>query len=155
MANTPVKQGDISKKELMDAYSKLKTRTKRTNEIARKEGEAMMNNLITVGATGLSGWYLGGEMKKSIKAAASISDPKKKLAKLKASGKVSGVDIDLIVGGGALAAGMMKWGGKFSPTMSAIGTGVLGGYAFRRGYAAGIEVKNSNGANNASGNAGV
>ena len=148
---TPVKQGDISKKELMDAYSKLKTRTKRTNEIARKEGEAMMNNLITVGAGGLSGWYLGGEMKKASKGKTGAA-----LAKAqKNAGKISGVDIDLIVGGGALAAGMMKWGGKFSPTMSAIGTGVLGGYAFRRGYAAGVEVKNSNNASNASGNAGV
>ena len=38
---------------------------------------------------------------------------------------------EVLVGGGALAAGMMKWGGKFSETLSAIGTGVLSGYAYR------------------------
>lgn len=137
---TPVKQGDISKKELMDAYGKLKTRTKRANEVAKKEGEAMMNNLITVASAGGMGWYLGDANKKAVKG-------KTGEAAIKAAKKatqVSGVDIDLLVGGGALAAGMMKWGGKFSPTLSAVGTGVLGGYAFRRGLEAGMKPNNNN-----------
>ena len=146
MAATPVKQGDISKKELMDAYGKLKTRTKRANDVAKKEGEAMMNNLITVASAGGIGWYIGDATKKAIKGKVGLD------AQIKAAKKatqVSGVDVDLLIGGGTLAAGMMKWGGKFSPTLSAIGTGVLSGYAYRRGREAGIKPKNSNTSGNA------
>ena len=124
---TPVKSSDISKKELMEAYSKLKMRTKRANEIAKKEGEAMMNDLLTVASAGLMGYYIGGEVKK---ARASGKYVKK-------AAQIGGIDVDLIVGGGTLAAGMMKWGGKFSPTLSSIGAGVLAGYASRRGQAMG------------------
>lgn len=141
---TPVKQGDISKKELMEAYGKLKTRTKRANDVAKKEGEAMMNNLITVASAGGMGWYLGDAQKKAAKGK-SATDAAKAMKK---ATQVSGVDVDLLVGGGALAAGMMKWGGKFSPTLSAIGTGVLGGYAFRRGLEAGMKPANGNNSGN-------
>lgn len=115
MANSPAVKSDISKKELMEAYGKLKSKSKRANEIAKREGEAMMRNLVTVGSGGLMGYYIGGA--------------KGDLSKT----QVSGIDIDLLVGGGALAAGMMKWGGKFSETLSAIGTGVLTGYAYKMG----------------------
>jgi len=120
MANTPAK-ASISRKEAIDAYARLKTKAKRANEIAKSESEGMMRNLVTVGSGSLMGWYLGDLAKKN------PSD-------VEGSQQVQGVDIDLIVGGGALAAGMMKWGGKFSETLSAIGTGVLTQYGGRMLY---------------------
>jgi hypothetical protein len=114
---TPAKPS-ISRKEAIDAYARLKNKAKRANEVAKRESEAMMRNLVTVGAGGLMGWYLGDAEKKGGVAATKVQD----------------IDIDLIVGGGALAAGMMKWGGKFSETLSAIGTGVLTQYIGRMGY---------------------
>lgn len=113
MANTPAVKSGLSRKELEEAYVKLRSKGKKANEIARREGEGMMRNLVTVASAGGMGWYIGDAANKG-----NATD-------------VSGIDIDILVGGGALAAGMMKWGGKFSETLSAIGTGVLSGYAYR------------------------
>jgi len=109
---TPAKQS-ITRKEAIDAYARLKAKAKRANEVAKRESESMMRNLVTVGSAAAMGAYLGDVKKKN------------------SSTEIQGIDIDLIVGGGALAAGMMKWGGKFSDTLSAIGTGVLAQYAGR------------------------
>jgi hypothetical protein len=115
MANTPAVKSGLSRKELEEAYVRLRSKSKRANEIAKREGEGMMRNLVTVASAGGMGWYIGDAVKKGGAEAA----------------QVQGIDIDILVGGGALAAGMMKWGGKFSETLSAIGTGVLSGYAYR------------------------
>jgi len=127
MANSPAVKSGLSRKELEDAYVRLKSKSKRANEIARAEGEGMMRNLVTIGSAGAMGWYLGGAGK-------GLKDDA-----FTASQQVSGIDIDLIVGGGALAAGLMKWGGKFSDTLSAIGSGALSGYAYKRGEKMGQE----------------
>lgn len=126
MANSPVKSG-LSRKELEEAYVRLKSKSKRANEVAKREGEGMMRNLVTVGSALGIGWYMGDAVKnKGTKTAEEAQ-------------QISGIDTDLLIGGGALAAGMMKWGGKFSETLSAIGTGVLSGYAYRRGEKMGLE----------------
>ena len=109
---TPAKLSDVSKKELAEAYGRLKSKTKRANEIAKAKTESMMNNLITVGSGGLMGYYIGtqgGEL------------------------KISDIDVDLIVGGVALGASMMDWGGKYNETLASIGSGVLAGWAGQYG----------------------
>ena len=128
MANAPAVKTRMSNKELEEAYVRLKSKSKRANEIAKREGEVMMQNLITVGSAFGMGWYLG-DAEKNRAAGKTVEE----------SQQIGGIDADLIVGGGALAAGMLKWGGKFSDTLSSIGTGVLSGYAARRGQKMGLE----------------
>lgn len=127
MANTPAVKARLSHKELEEAYVRLKSKGKRANEVAKREGEGMMRNLVTVGSALGMGWYMGD------------SEKNRGDKTIEESQQFSGIDADLIIGGGALAAGMMKWGGKFSETLSAIGTGVLSGYGYRRGHSMGVE----------------
>lgn len=130
MATPAVKSG-LSRKELEEAYVRLKSKSKRANEVAKREGESMMRNLVTVGSALGIGWYMGDAAKGAAAAGKTVEEAQ----------QISGIDTDLLIGGGALAAGMMKWGGKFSETLSAIGTGVLSGYAYRRGEKMGMEAK--------------
>jgi len=127
MANSPAVKGSLSRKELEEAYVRLKSKSKRANDVAKREGEGMMRNLVTVGSALGVGWYMGDAVKN--KGTKTVEEAQ----------QISGIDTDLLIGGGALAAGMMKWGGKFSETLSAIGTGVLSGYAYRRGEKMGLE----------------
>ncbi len=127
MANTPAVKARLSHKELEEAYVRLKSKSKRANDVAKREGEGMMRNLVTVGSALGMGWYMGD------------SEKNRGTKTVEESQQISGIDADLIIGGGALAAGMMKWGGKFSETLSAIGTGVLSGYGYRRGHSMGVE----------------
>ncbi len=127
MANSPAVKSGLSRKELEEAYVRLKSKSKRANEVAKREGEGMMRNLVTVGSALGMGWYMGD------------AEKNRGTKTVEESQQISGIDADLIIGGGALAAGMMKWGGKFSETLSAIGTGVLSGYGYRRGHSMGVE----------------
>lgn len=128
MANSPAVKSGLSRKELEEAYVRLKSKSKRANDVAKREGEGMMRNLVTVGSALGIGWYMGDAVKNK-PAGKTVEEAQ----------QISGIDTDLLIGGGALAAGMMKWGGKFSETLSAIGTGVLSGYAYRRGEKMGLE----------------
>jgi hypothetical protein len=112
---TPAKLSDVSKKELAEAYARLKQKTKRANEVAKAKTESMMNNLITVGSGFGMGWYIGSQEKNN------------------ASTKISDIDVDLIVGGVALAASMMDWGGKYNETLASVGSGVLASWGGRYG----------------------
>lgn len=127
MANSPAVKSGLSRKELEEAYVRLKSKSKRANDVAKREGEGMMRNLVTVGSALGMGWYMGD------------AEKNRGTKTVEESQQISGIDADLIIGGGALAAGMMKWGGKFSETLSAIGTGVLSGYGYRRGHSMGVE----------------
>ena len=127
MANSPAVKASLSRKELEEAYVRLKSKSKRANDVAKREGEGMMRNLVTVGSALGMGWYMGD------------AEKNRGTKTVEESQQISGIDADLIIGGGALAAGMMKWGGKFSETLSAIGTGVLSGYGYRRGHSMGVE----------------
>lgn len=131
MASTPAVKSGLSRKELEEAYVRLKSKSKRANELAKREGESMMRNLVTVGSALGVGWYMGDAAKNAASQGKTVEEAQ----------QISGIDTDLLIGGGALAAGMMKWGGKFSETLSAIGTGVLSGYAYRRGEKMGMEAK--------------
>jgi hypothetical protein len=121
---TPAKASDISKTELMEAYSRLKGKVKRSNDMAKREGEAMMTDLLTIGGgAGLQAYM------------ASLAKNKPAGKTVEEAQQISGLDIDMLIGGGALAAGMFKWGGKMSPSLRAIGVGGLTGWASRVAYA--------------------
>jgi hypothetical protein len=119
---TPAKASDISKTELMEAYSRLKTKVKKSNDMAKREGEAMMRDFMTIGAgAGLAAYMAYMAKGKSGQAAIDAQ-------------QVGGLDLDMLIGGGALAAGMFKWAGKMSDSLRAIGVGGLTAWASRVAY---------------------
>lgn len=120
---------DVSKTELAEAYSKLKSRTTRANQIAKQEGEALVRDALTVGSAAGLGLLMGYMAKGE-------TDP----TKIKEAQQVAGFDIDLVVGGAAAAIGLMKYGGKMSDTMRAVGVGGLCSWASRAAEAAGAEM---------------
>lgn len=120
---------DISKTELAEAYAKLKGRTARANEIAKREGEALIRDALTIGTAAGLGAYMGY-------AARGLTGTAAKEAQ-----QIGGFDIDLIVGGAAAAVGMLKYGGKMSDTMRAVGVGGLCSWASRTAEGAMYEAK--------------
>lgn len=115
---------DISKTELAEAYSKLKSRTSRANDIAKREGEALIGDAITIGSAAGLGAYMG------------YAGRGKTGEELKDAQQLVGFDVDLLVGGAATAIGLMKWGGKMSDTMRKVGVGGLCSWASRAAEAA-------------------
>lgn len=129
-----------SRAELMDAYSKLKTRTKNAQVQAKREGEALIEDALTIAAGGGLGYLMGQKHAEAEKAALadglSGEELEKKIAE---GGQVGGIDLDLLVGGAAAAAGMLKLGGAMSNTVRKIGIGGLTAYAARLGKQKGEE----------------
>ncbi len=128
---------DVSKQELAESYSKLKARTKNAQTQAKREGEALVEDVLTIAAAGGLGWMMG--QRHADAAEAAIKDGhaagSEKYAELVAEGgQVAGIDLDLLVGGAAAAAGMFKLGGKMSNTVRKVGIGGLSAYAARIGY---------------------
>ena len=121
---------DVSKSELAEAYSKLKARTKNAQTTAKKEGEALIQDAITVGAGGGLG-YLMGDRAGGIDQSLTGEAREDALADAQ---QVGGIDLDLLVGGAAAAIGLMKLGGKMSDTVRAVGIGGLTEYAGRVAY---------------------
>ena len=126
---------DVSKAELAEAYSKLKTRTKSAQTSAKKEGEAIIRDAITVASSGGLGYMMGqrhaeGE-EEAVKKNLSGEKAEEAIAE---AGQVGGIDYDLLVGGAAAAVGLMKLGGKMSDTVRAVGIGGLASWASRMGY---------------------
>ena len=108
----PVK-ATASRTELAQKLVKMKQSAKRANEIARQEGEAMMRNFVIVGSGAAVGAYIGS------------------LEKDGKSTEIQGISIDALAGGVSLGAGMFKWGGAYSDTLSAAGAGILAFYGGR------------------------
>jgi len=131
---------DVSKQELAEAYSKLKSRTKNAQVTAKKEGEALVEDALTIAAGGGLGYLMGQRhaeaTETALKEGLSGEDLEKAVAE---GGQVAGIDLDLLVGGGAAAAGLLKLGGKMSNTVRKIGIGGLTAYAARIGREKGIE----------------
>jgi len=121
---------NVSKTELAEAYTKLKSRTQKAQDAAKKEGEALIEDALTIGAGAGLQYYMG------MLEAQADSDSEEDI---KAKQQVMGLDIDLVVGGAATVAGMMKLGGKMSDTVRAVGVGALTSYAGRMAYEAGLE----------------
>jgi hypothetical protein len=114
---------DISKKELAEQYASLKRRIDKGRKQGREEGEALIRDVITVGA-GAGVGYLMGSREANVGAGASEED----IAKAQ---QIGGVDMDLVIGGGLAVVGLMKMGGKMSDTVRAAGIGALTSWASR------------------------
>lgn len=119
------KLSELSKKELAEAVAKLKGRQQRATRAAREEGESLVRDAITVATAGGLGYYMGMQEKDSPGDETAI--------------QVAGIDMDLLVGGAAAAAGLMKLGGKMSDTLRAVGIGGLSSYASRLGHDKALE----------------
>lgn len=131
---------DVSKQELAEAYSKLKSRTKNAQMQAKKEGEALVEDALTIAAGGGLGYLMGQRHAEAEEAALKEGLSGDELAEAIAEGgQVGGIDLDLLVGGAATAAGVLKLGGKMSNTVRKIGIGGLTAYAARIGREKGID----------------
>jgi len=131
---------DVPKAELAEAYSKLKARTKNAQEASKKEGEALVRDAITVASGGALGYYMGMmEGEASTDKEWGTADDTKKEEILAEYQQMAGIDIDLLVGGAAAVAGLMKLGGKMSDTVRAVGVGALTEWAGRTFYNSGLE----------------
>ena len=131
---------DVSKQELAEAYSKLKARTKNAQMQAKKEGEALVEDVITIASAGGLAYLMGQRHAQAAKDAIADNKTGEDLEKAVAEGgQIAGIDIDLLIGGAATAAGMLKLGGKMSNTVRKIGIGGLSAYAARLGNEKGVE----------------
>ncbi len=127
---------DVSKQELAESYSKLKARTKNAQTQAKREGEALVEDVLTIAAAGGLGYIMGQRQAEAAEAAIKDGhdEDSEKFAEMVAEGgQVAGIDLDLLVGGAAAAAGMFKLGGKMSNTVRKVGIGGLAAYATRMG----------------------
>lgn len=131
---------DVPKAELAEAYSKLKARGKSAQEASKKEGEALVRDAITIASGGALGYYMGmmeGEASTDKEWGTADEDKKEEL--LAEYQQMAGIDLDLLVGGAAAVAGLMKLGGKMSDTVRAVGVGALAEWAGRTAYNSGME----------------
>jgi len=126
---------DVSKQELAEAYSKLKARTKTAQVQAKKEGEAIIRDALTVAAGGGLGYLMG---QREARVDPTLTGEAREEA-LATEQQVGGIDLDLLIGGACAAVGLMKLGGKMSDTVRAVGIGGLAEYAGRLGYEKGLE----------------
>lgn len=123
---------EVSKKELAEAYAKLKARTKNTQEAAKKQTEEFVRDAITVASGAGLGYYMG-----MMEAEAESTDEDA----IAEQQQIAGIDIDLMVGGVAAIAGLTKMGGKMSDSIRAIGVGALTEWAGRTAYDSGLASK--------------
>jgi len=121
---------NTSKTELAEAYGKLKARTQKQADAAKKETEMLVENALTIGSGFGLQYYMG------MLEAQADSDSEEDI---KEKQQVMGLDKDLLVGAAATVAGMMKVGGKMSDTVRAVGVGALTSYAGRMAYEMGLD----------------
>ena len=125
---------DISKKELAEQYASLKRRMDKSRKQARDEGEALIRDVITVGAGAGVGYLMGQKYAEAGGDAASEEE-------IAESQQIAGIDMDLAIGGGLAAVGLMKLGGKMSDTVRSAGIGALTSWASRVAHEKGVESK--------------
>ena len=134
MATKDAALKDASKTELAEAYSKLKSRTKNAQLQAKKEGELFVEDALTVASAGGISYLMGQRYANAEDTAKKDGKGGEELeAAIAEGGQVAGVDLDLMVGGAATLAGMMKLGGRQRNTVRRIGIGALAAYASRMG----------------------
>ncbi len=129
---------EVSKKELAEAYAKLKARGKNAQEVAKKQGEELIRDAITVASGGALGYYMG-MMEGEADTAGKEPGTEEYDEAVAENQQVAGIDLDLLVGGAAAAAGLMKLGGKMSDTLRAVGVGALTEWAGRTAYESGFD----------------
>jgi len=140
MATKEATLKDVSKQELAESLAKLKSRTKNAQVQAKREAELLIEDVLTVASAGGVGYLMGQRHAQGEEDADSGGlTGEDREAKIAEAGQVAGIDLDLMIGGVATAAGMMKLGGKMSNTVRKVGIGALAGYAQRIGYEKGGE----------------
>jgi hypothetical protein len=131
---------DVSKTELAELYSKLKARAKADKVRAAKEGEQLLEDAMCIAAAGGLGYLMGQRHEAAeIDALKNNKTPEETETLIAESGQIAGIDLDLLVGAAAMAAGMFKLGGKMSDAVRRVGTGGLAAYAARIGNTKGRE----------------
>jgi len=131
---------DVSKIELAEAYSKLKSRTKNAQMQAKKEGEQLVEDVVTVFASGGLGYLMGQRHEQAAMEGMANGLAGEELETYTAEGgQIAGIDLDLLVGGAAAAAGMFKLAGSSSNIVRKVGIGGLSAYAARVGIDKGRE----------------
>lgn len=120
---------DVSKTELAEAYSKLKSRTEKASRLAKEEGEKMLHDVVTLGAAGGAAFGMGSLVKDM--------DPSSEEAK--EASQFMGVDYDLLGGAALMGMGLFKVAGKSSDLLRSAGVGVLSQYLGRVAFKAGHE----------------
>lgn len=132
MATKDAALKDTSKQELADQYSKLKSRTKSAQLQVKKEGEMMIEDALTIASAGGISWLMGQRYAQAEDAAKKDGKGGEELeAAIAEGGQIAGIDLDLMVGGAATVAGMLKLGGRQSNTVRRIGIGALAAYTSR------------------------
>ena len=127
----------LSRTEAIEAYSKLRARAKNAQAQAKREGELLIEDLLTVASGAGVGYLMGQRHAQGAEDAISDNHEPGSEAyeeKVADAGQVAGIDLDLIIGGVGTAAGMMKLGGKMSNTVRKVGIGALTSYASRLAY---------------------
>ncbi len=128
---------EVTKKELAEAYAKLKARGKSAQEAGKKQGEELIRDAITVASGGALGYYMG--MMEGEADLSKATTPDEEAEAVAENQQVAGIDLDLLIGGVAAGAGLTKMGGKMSDTLRAIGVGALTEWAGRTAYDSGVE----------------
>ena len=130
--------------DLADLYTKLKTRAKADKARAAKEGEMMLENLMCIASGGGLGYLMGQRYAQAeIDAMAENKTGEDLKEAIAEGGQIAGIDLDLLVGAAATAAGMFQLGGKMSGAVRQVGVGGLTAYAARVGHNKGFDgVKN-------------
>jgi len=126
---------DMSKTDLAEQYHRLLMRTKKANQVAKQEGEALVRDMITLGSGALVQFWLAKSTRDAGQDPFSMGDATAEAQQF------SGVDKDLAIGAVAAVAGLAKMGGKMSETVRAAGIGILTSYAGRLAYRKGGEAE--------------
>lgn len=125
------KLSEVSKKELADAYSKLKSSIKNKREKEKVKTEQLVSDVVTLASAGGLGYYMG-----MLESEAGVGASEEEIAEKQ---QIAGIDLDLAVGGGLAIVGLMDLAGGMSGTVRAAGIGGLAEWAARVGREKGLE----------------
>lgn len=125
------KLSEVSKKELADAYSKLKGSIKRKRENEKAKTEQLVADVVTLASAGGLGYYMG-----RLESEAGVGASEEDIAEKQ---QLAGIDLDLAIGGGLAVVGLMDMAGGMSNTVRAAGIGGLSAWAARVGREKGLE----------------
>ena len=143
MPDSPAKKPRPTYAELSDKYSRMLTRSKKAQVAAKAEGERLMCDVMTLGASGLAGLGMGKLYQTGIDAATSAgleAGTEDYDEKVKESTGIMGFDYDLVGGVVLTGLGMANMADKMSPTLRCLGVGTLSQFAGRKAFAAGLEM---------------
>jgi hypothetical protein len=113
-AITKANLSEVSKAEMAEYISRMKTKMARDREKMAAATEALTSDLLTVGSAAGTGFLMGYLGKDG-----------------SGNEKLFGVDIDAIVGAAAWGVSVTGLAGNMGGTLGAVGAGALSGFASR------------------------